>query len=63
MDDPDPIWEAGKALYGKFARISDPDVLDRRWARLMPAVRDSFIAEAKVAISTFLYITEGRTDV
>ena len=57
--DADPITEAGKHLYGRFARIADPSYLDRRWSGLKPKVREYFIEEARAAIKTFLQIT-GR---
>jgi hypothetical protein len=57
--DVDPITEAGKHLYGSFARISDPTHLDRRWSNLKPKVREYFINEARAAITVFLQIT-GR---
>lgn len=59
MDDLDPITEAGKAIYGKWARIADPAYLDRRWSRLQPKVREDFISEARAAIDTFNQLT-GR---
>lgn len=56
--DQDPITQAGKQIFGRFARISDPHLLDLRWSRLMQKVRDDFVDEARIAIETYLQLTE-----
>lgn len=61
MDDLDPIIEAGKHVYGQFARITDPTHLDRRWERLKPKVREYWISEARTAITVYLQLTRTLT--
>ncbi len=57
--DPDIITECAKAIYQQFARVDDPAILDRRWSRLPPAVRDCFFNEAQAAIRTFISLSRG----
>lgn len=59
MDElPNPKLEAAKAIYAKFARISDPDLIDRRWKRLPELQQERWLAEATTAIDTFLHFNE-----
>lgn len=59
--DVDPLTEAGKAIYGKFARIIDPARLDYRWSRLTENIQAQYIAEARAAIETFYQLQGHRT--
>jgi hypothetical protein len=47
------LEECAKAIWSKFARISDPSFGDRRWARMNPVARQSFIDEAAACIATY----------
>lgn len=49
----DPLTEAGKAIYARFARIDDPAWLDRRWSRLPPIIQARYVEEARAAIETY----------
>jgi hypothetical protein len=51
------LEECAKAIWSKFARISDPSYGDRRWARMNPIARQSFIDEAKACIATYEALT------
>lgn len=59
MDDlPNPRLEAAKAIYARFARISDPETIERRWNRLPPLQQERWLDEANAAVDTFLRYNE-----
>lgn len=43
------------AIYGAFAKISDPDMVLRRWKRLKDALKDQFRAESEAAYRAFKF--------
>lgn len=55
--DQSALIEAGKHLYGRWARIADPSQLEFRWDRLAPSRQQNWIDEAEAAIRTYLQLT------
>lgn len=54
------LQEAGKALWAKWAMVSDPGQIDRRWSMMRKNMKQAWIEEAKAAIEAYEYLKGHR---
>lgn len=52
----DRIIECARQMFADFARISDPQILERRWNRAAELTRQEFIRNAEIAVETWRQI-------